>query len=187
MIGVPDSGTPAAIGFAEESGTPYGEGLIKNRYVGRTFIEPSQTMRQLGVRMKLNPLSEVIKGRRLALIDDSIVRGTTSRKIVRMLKEAGASEVHMRISSPPVAWPCFYGIDTANRSELIASSKSVGEIAEFIGADSLSFLSLDGLISASGGAKRGFCTACFDGEYPTSIPHDVRLSKSMLEGGARSG
>lgn len=185
VIGVPDSGTPAAIGFAEESGIPYGEGLIKNRYVGRTFIEPSQTIRQLGVRLKLNPLSEVIKGRKLALIDDSIVRGTTSRKIVAMLKEAGAAEVHMRISSPPVAWPCFYGIDTANRSELIASSKTVEEISSFIGADSLRFLSLDGLVKATGGAKGDFCTACFDGEYPTKIPRDIKLSKLILEEGVK--
>ncbi|MCL5291793.1 MAG: amidophosphoribosyltransferase [Actinobacteria bacterium] len=185
IIGVPDSGTPAAIGFAEGAGIPFGEGLIKNRYVGRTFIEPSQTIRQLGVRMKLNPLSEVIKGRKLALVDDSIVRGTTSKKIVAMLKKAGAAEIHMRISSPPVAWPCFYGIDTANRNELIASSKSVYEIAEFIGADTLNYLSLDGLIKATGGSKDTFCSACFDGDYPLPVPRDVQLAKFMLEEGAR--
>ncbi|MHB0977600.1 MAG: amidophosphoribosyltransferase [Candidatus Aquicultorales bacterium] len=181
VIGVPDSGTPAAIGFAEEAGVPFGEGLIKNRYVGRTFIQPSQTIRQIGVRMKLNPLSEVIGGKRLALVDDSIVRGTTSRKIVEMLRDAGALEVHMRISSPPVAWPCFYGIDTANRDELIGSSKAVKEIAEHIGVDSLSYLSLEGLVKATGDRKDRFCTACFDGEYPVAVPDDVKLAKLMME------
>ena len=149
VIPVPESGTPAAIGYAEESGIPYGQGLVKNSYVGRTFIQPSQTIRQLGIRLKLNPLRDVIAGKRLVVVDDSIVRGNTQRALVRMLREAGATEVHVRISSPPVKWPCFYGIDFASRAELIANGLSVDEICRSIGADSLGYVSLDGLVEAT--------------------------------------
>ena len=181
VIPVPDSGVPAAIGFAEKSQIPYGEGLIKNRYIGRTFIQPAQSQRQLGVRLKLNPLKPVIEGKRLVVVDDSIVRGTTSRKIVELLKAAGAREVHMRISSPPIRFPCFYGIDTANRSELIASRLGVDGIRDFLGADSLYYLSMDGLVSACGAPRDRFCTACFDGSYMIEVPEDLRLSKFRLE------
>ncbi|MDI6690191.1 MAG: amidophosphoribosyltransferase [Actinomycetota bacterium] len=181
VIGVPDTGTSAAVGFAEESGIPFGEGLIKNRYIGRTFIEPSQRMRQMGIRLKLNPLREVIKGKRLIVVDDSIVRGNTTKKIIRILKEAGATEVHMRISSPPIKYPCFYGIDTANRSELIASTKSVEEIREFIGADSLHYLSIEALVASTRRPYEDFCLACFDGVYPIRIPKDLKITKFMLE------
>ncbi len=181
VIPVPDSGVPAAIGFAERSGIPFGEGLIKNRYIGRTFIQPTQSIRQLGVRLKLNPLSRVLEGKRLVVVDDSIVRGTTSRKIVGILKAAGAAEVHMRVSSPPISYPCFYGIDTADRSELIASRLSVEEIREFLCADSLHYLGMDSLVKSCGGAKERFCTACFDGEYPIQVPEDFKMSKFRLE------
>jgi amidophosphoribosyltransferase len=181
VIGVPDSGVPAAIGFAEQSGIPFGEGLIKNRYIGRTFIQPTQSIRQLGVRLKLNPLSQVISGKRLVVVDDSIVRGTTSRKIIELLKEAGATEVHMRVSSPPISCPCFYGIDTAVRNELIASRFSVAEIGEFLGADSLHYLSMAHLLESCGQDKEKFCTACFDGEYPMEVPKDSAMSKFRLE------
>ena len=149
VIPVPESGTPAAIGYAQASGIPYGQGLVKNSYVGRTFIQPSQTIRQRGIRLKLNPLRDVIAGQRVVVVDDSIVRGNTQRAIVAMLREAGAAEVHIRISSPPVAWPCFFGIDFATRAELIAGSLAVEEIRESIGADSLGFVSLAGLIEAT--------------------------------------
>ncbi len=149
VMPTPDSGTPAAIGYAEESGIPYAAGLVKNAYVGRTFIQPSQTLRQLGIRLKLNPLRDVIRGKRLVVVDDSIVRGNTQRAVVRMLREAGATEVHVRISSPPVKWPCFYGIDFATRAELIANGLTVEEIRTSIGADSLSYVSLDGLVAAT--------------------------------------
>ncbi len=182
IIGVPDSGTPAAIGYAEGIGIPFGEGLIKNRYIGRTFIQPNQTIRELGIRVKLNPLSEAVAGRRVVVVDDSIVRGNTSRAIVQMLRDAGALEVHMRISSPPVAWPCFFGIDTADSDSLIASVKSVEEIGEFLGADSLSYLSIDGLIRATGNSKESFCCACLNGEYPIEIPEDLKMTKLKLEG-----
>ena len=181
VIPVPDSGVPAAIGFAERSGIPFGEGLIKNRYIGRTFIQPTQSIRQLGVRLKLNPLTPVISGKRLVVVDDSIVRGTTSRKIVEILKEAGAAEVHMRVSSPPISCPCFYGIDTAVRSELIASRLAVPEVRDFLGADSLHHLSMDNLVKSCRSAKSGFCTACFDGSYPMEVPDDVKMSKFRLE------
>jgi len=182
VIPVPDSGVPAAIGFAEESGIPFGEGLIKNRYIGRTFIQPSQSIRQLGVRLKLNPLKPVIEGKRLVVVDDSIVRGTTSRKIVEILKDAGAAEVHMRVSSPPIIDPCFYGIDTAVRSELIASTKSVEEIRRFLGADTLHYLSMENLVESCRSPKSDFCTACFDGSYFIDMPDDLKLSKFRLEG-----
>ncbi|MBU1671090.1 MAG: amidophosphoribosyltransferase [Actinobacteria bacterium] len=181
VIPVPDSGIPAAIGFAEKSGIPYGEGLIKNRYIGRTFIQPTQSIRQLGVRLKLNPLTPAVAGKRLVVVDDSIVRGTTSRKIVEILKEAGASEVHMRVSSPPICWPCFYGIDTAVRSELIASRLEVPEIRDFLGADSLHYLGMENLVRSCRAPKDRFCTACFDGEYRIDVPDEMRMSKFRLE------
>jgi len=181
VMGVPDSGIPAATGFAHESGLPYGEGLAKNRYVGRTFISPSQTLRQQGIRLKLNPLKHAIKGKRLVVVDDSIVRGNTTKKLIALLRESGAAEVHMRITSPPVVWPCFYGIDTDTQEQLIGSQKSVDEIAEFIGADSLAYLSLDAMVAATGANKDSFCLACFDGVYPIEIPASVRNGKMALE------
>jgi len=186
VIPVPESGTPAAIGFAEQSGIPYGMGLVKNSYVGRTFIQPSQTIRQLGIRLKLNPLREVIRGKRLVVVDDSIVRGNTQRALVRMLREAGAAEVHVRISSPPVMWPCFYGIDFASRAELIASGMGVEQIRGSIGADSLAFVSLDGLTAASGQRADRLCRACFDGHYPMAVPQ-ADVGKHVLEGLLRVG
>ncbi|WP_179229385.1 amidophosphoribosyltransferase [Parenemella sanctibonifatiensis] len=170
VIPVPESGIPGAIGYAGASGIPYGVGLVKNAYVGRTFIQPSQTIRQLGIRLKLNPLRDVIAGKRLVVVDDSIVRGNTQRALVRMLREAGAAEVHVRISSPPVQWPCYYGIDFATRAELIAPGLSVDEIATSIGADSLGYVSLEGLTSATELPGSDLCRACFDGVYPVSIP-----------------
>ena len=181
VIGVPDSGIPAAIGFSQDSGIPYAEGLIKNRYVGRTFIQPTQTMRESGIRMKLNPLKDVLFGKRVVIVDDSIVRGTTSRKIVKALRDAGATEVHMRISSPPVTHPCFYGIDTDNQDQLIAATKPVEEIAKQIGVDSLAYLSREGMLIATGEDPNSFCTACFTGDYPIQIPELVKRSKLMLE------
>jgi amidophosphoribosyltransferase len=186
VIPVPESGTPAAIGYAEQSGIPYGQGLVKNSYVGRTFIQPSQTIRQLGIRLKLNPLREVIRGKRLVVVDDSIVRGNTQRALVRMLREAGAAEVHVRISSPPVAWPCFYGIDFASRAELIAGGLGVEEIRASIGADSLAYVSLGGLTAASGQPADRLCRACFDGRYPIEVPQRDLIGKHVLEGLARS-
>lgn len=181
VIAVPDSGVPAAIGFSQESGIPYAEGLIKNRYVGRTFIQPTQSMREAGIRMKLNPLKDVLKGKRVIIVDDSIVRGTTSRKIVKALRDAGATEVHMRISSPPVTHPCFYGIDTDNQDQLIGATKTVAEIAEQIGADSLGYLSLMGMLETTHQDTKHFCSACFDGKYPIEIPELLKRSKLMLE------
>jgi len=179
VIPIPDTATSAAQGYAEVAGIPYGEGVIKNRYVGRTFIEPSQSQRQLGVRMKLNPVPEVLAGKRLAVVDDSIVRGTTTRQIVQLLREAGAAEVHLRITSPPIRWPCFYGIDMSTRQELVASDLSVEEVGRFVGADSLAYLSLDSLVASTGAPKDAFCRACFDGQYPVPIPEDA--SKFALE------
>ena len=170
VIATPESGTPAAIGYAQASGIPYGQGLVKNAYVGRTFIQPTQTLRQLGIRLKLNPVREVIGGKRLVVVDDSIVRGNTQRALVRMLREAGAAEIHIRISSPPVLWPCFYGIDFATRAELIATSMSVEQIRESIGADSLGYLSVDGMVEATGQPRSELCTACFTGDYPIPPP-----------------
>ncbi len=181
VISVPESGTPAATGYAEASGIPYGVGLVKNNYVGRTFIQPSDTIRQLGIRLKLNPLREVIAGRRLVVVDDSIVRGNTQRALVRMLREAGAAEVHVRISSPPVQWPCFYGIDFASRAELIAPGLAVEDICRSIGADSLGYISLDGLVAASRQPADQLCRACFDGVYPVALPDDGLLGKYLLE------
>jgi amidophosphoribosyltransferase len=181
VIPVPDTAMSAAGGYAEASGIPYGEGLMKNRYVGRTFIQPSQTMRQLGIRIKLNPLREAIRGRRLVVVDDSIVRGNTTKAIVGMLREAGALRVHVRITSPPVRWPCFYGIDLPTRGELVASDRLTGEVASYLGADSLGYLSLEALTEAAAGGARGLCAACFTGGYP--IPVDVRAQgKALLEG-----
>ena len=181
VIGVPDSGIPAAIGFSEASGIPYAEGLIKNRYVGRTFIQPTQEMREAGIRMKLNPLKDVLKDKRVIVIDDSIVRGTTSRKLVKALRDAGAKEIHMRISSPPVTHPCFYGIDTDTQDQLIAATKSVAEIAAQIGVDTLAYLSWEGMLSATEKDPQSFCSACFTGDYPVEIPDGVKRSKLMLE------
>jgi amidophosphoribosyltransferase len=181
VIPVPESGTPAAIGYAEASGIPYGQGLVKNSYVGRTFIQPSQTIRQLGIRLKLNPLRDVITGKRLVVVDDTIVRGNTQRALVRMLREAGASELHVRISAPPVKWPCFYGIDFATRAELIANGLDTDEICRSIGADSLGYVSLEGLIAATQVGKQALCRACFDGIYPVELPLAERLGKSILE------
>ncbi|MFB2833748.1 amidophosphoribosyltransferase [Floridanema evergladense] len=181
VIGVPDSGIPAAIGFSQASGIPYVEGLIKNRYVGRTFIQPTQKMRETGIRMKLNPLKDVLCGRRVVIVDDSIVRGTTSRKIIKALRDAGATEVHMRISSPPVTHPCFYGIDTDSQDQLIAATKSVSEIAKQIDVDSLAYLSWEGMLKATGEDPKNFCSACFTGNYPVTVPEQVKRSKLMLE------
>ncbi len=179
VIPTPESGTPAAIGYAQESGIPYGQGLVKNAYVGRTFIQPNQTIRQLGIRLKLNPLREVIAGKRLIVVDDSIVRGNTQRALVRMLREAGAAEVHVRISSPPVQWPCFYGIDFATRAELIASGLGVEEVRHSLGADSLGHISLDGMVAASGQPADRLCTACFTGTYPAGVPDEGRPALRM--------
>jgi amidophosphoribosyltransferase len=186
VIGVPDSGTPAAVGYAQESGIPFGQGLTKNSYVGRTFIQPSQTIRQLGIRLKLNPLREVIRGKRLIVVDDSIVRGNTQRALVRMLREAGAVEVHVRIASPPVRWPCFYGIDFATPAELIANAvENEGEMLEAvrhaIGADTLGYISLHGMIAATEQPASRLCSACFDGNYPIELPEESALGKNVIE------
>ena len=181
VMPTPESGTPAAIGYAQESGIPYGQGLVKNSYVGRTFIAPSQTIRQLGIRLKLNPLRDVIRGKRLVVVDDSIVRGNTQRALVRMLREAGAAEVHVRISSPPVRWPCFYGIDFATRAELIATGLGVEEVRNSIGADSLGYISEDGMVAATNQPRERLCTACFTGTYPVGTPEDSRLGTGVLE------
>lgn len=179
VMPTPESGVPAAIGYAEESGIPFGNGLVKNAYVGRTFIQPSQTIRQLGIRLKLNPLKSVVAGKRLIVIDDSIVRGNTQRALVRMLREAGAAEVHVRISSPPVKWPCFYGIDFASRSELIANGLNVEEICNSLGADSLGYISEDGMIASTKQERKNLCTACFTGNYPIPIPE--RIGKNLFD------
>jgi amidophosphoribosyltransferase len=181
VIPVPESGTPAAVGYAQESGIPYAQGLMKNAYVGRTFIQPSQTIRQLGIRLKLNPLREVIAGRRLVVVDDSIVRGNTQRAIIRMLREAGAKEIHVRISSPPVKWPCFYGIDFATKAELIADGLAVDEVRQSIGADSLHYVSLAELTAATRVPADRLCRACFDGNYPVALPEPTLLGKHLLE------
>ena len=185
VIPVPESGTPAAIGYAEASGIPYAQGLVKNSYVGRTFIQPSQTIRQLGIRLKLNPLRDVIAGQRVVVVDDSIVRGNTQRAIVAMLRESGAAEVHVRISSPPVTWPCFYGIDFASRAELIAGELSVEEVRASLGADSLGYVSLAGLTAATTLPAGRLCRACFDGNYPVPVAAAER-GKHVLEGAGAS-
>ena len=173
VVGLPDSGTPAAVGFANASGIPYAEAVVRNRYVGRSFIQPEQHLRQNGVRMKFNPLRSVIGGKRLVVVDDSIVRGTTMRQIVTLLKDAGAREVHLRISSPPIAWPCFYGIDMATRDELIAATHTIEEIREAVDATTLAYLSLNGLQRAIGRPPSQVCRACFTGEYPIPVPGEA--------------
>jgi amidophosphoribosyltransferase len=180
VVPLPDSAVPAAIGYARESGIPYSEGLIKNRYIGRTFIQPDQRMRDMGVRLKFNVLPEVVRGKRVILIDDSIVRGTTSRPIVNLVRDAGAKEVHMRVHSPPIMWPCHLGVDMATRDELIAANMSVEEIAEHIGADSLAYLSLEALVRSTNNGTTGFCTGCLSGEYP--VPPEDISGKNALEG-----
>ena len=186
VIPTPDSGTPAAIGFSQESGIPFGHGLVKNAYVGRTFIQPSQTIRQLGIRLKLNPLKEVIKGKRIIVVDDSIVRGNTQRALVQMLREAGAKEIHVRISSRPITWPCFYGVDFATRAELIATGLAPDDVRASIGADTLGYLSKEGMIAASEQKESELCTACFTGTYPIELPTADRLGKNLLEKGVAS-
>jgi amidophosphoribosyltransferase len=181
VIGVPDSGIPAAIGFSQSSGIPFGDGLIKNRYVGRTFIQPTQAMREAGIRVKLNPLQDVIEGQRIVVVDDSIVRGTTSRKLVQAFREAGAREVHMRISSPPVTHPCFYGIDTDSQDQLIAARLDLEAITKHLGLDSLAYLSKEGMLQCAQEQSENFCTACFDGVYPIPVEDELRERKLMLE------
>ena len=179
VIAVPDSGTTAAIGYAEESGIPYTQGILKNRYTGRSFIMPTQEMREQMVKLKLNPIRDALEGKRIAVVDDSIVRGTTSRKLVKLLREYGAKEVHMLISAPPVKYPCFYGVDTGNPDELIASKKSVDEICEYIGADSLHYLSMEGILRAVEWSGCGFCTACLNGEYPMGTPNYENVKEAL--------
>jgi amidophosphoribosyltransferase len=181
VIPVPDSGVGAALGFAEESGLAYDSGLVRNHYVGRTFIEPEQGIRHFGVKIKLNPNRDVLEGRRVVVVDDSIVRGTTSRKIVKMVRTAGAREVHMRISSPPIQWPCYYGIDTPTRRELIGSSHRVHEIQRYLGADSLGYLSLDGMLKATGSAPEHFCHACFTGQYKVGFDSGARAQLRLFD------
>jgi amidophosphoribosyltransferase len=179
VIGIPDSSTAAAVGYAQESGIPYSEGLVKNRYVGRTFIEPEQRLRDLGVRQKFNPLVEVIQGKRLVVVDDSIVRGTTTPHVVALLRKAGAKEVHMRVCAPPIKHPCFMGVDMASYEELLAANNSLEQIRELVGADSLGYLTVEGLMKVVGGTDGGFCDACFTGNYP--VPIQLELSKFALE------
>jgi amidophosphoribosyltransferase len=181
VIPVPDSGTSAALGYSEESATPYELGLIRNHYVGRTFIEPKQGIRHFGVKVKLNPMREMLEGRRVVVIDDSIVRGTTSRKIVKMVRGAGAKEVHMRISSPPIQWPCYYGIDTPTRKELIAASHDVDEIRRYLAADSLGYLSLDGMLKATGREPSSFCHACFTGRYKVGLEPEATPQLALFD------
>jgi amidophosphoribosyltransferase len=180
VVPVPDSGLFAAVGYSRESGLPFEFGMTRNHYVGRTFIEPKQSIRNFGVKVKLNPVRDIIRGRRIVLIDDSIVRGTTSRKIVRMMREGGAAEVHLRISSPPTAWPCYYGIDTPRRAELIAASQSLEEIRAFVEADSLAYLSRDGLLRSVSGSRESYCTACWTGEYAVSIAGEDRRQAELF-------
>jgi amidophosphoribosyltransferase len=182
VVPVPDSGVTAAMGYATESGLPFRFGLIRNHYVGRTFIEPEQSVRDFGVKLKLNPVRSVLEGRRVVLIDDSIIRGTTSRKIVRMVRDAGAAEVHMRISCPPTVSPCFYGVDTPSKRQLIAAQKSVDEIRQYIGADTLAYLSLEGLRKACGeGEITSYCSACYTGEYPTDFVSVDEIEPAMAK------
>jgi len=179
VMGVPESGLPAAEGYARASGIPYGQGLVKNRYIGRTFIAPSQEMRALGVRMKLNPLKENLQGKRVVVVDDSVVRGTTQKQLVKMLRESGVKEVHLRLTSPPIKWSCFYGIDTGERNELLAANLEIDEIRQYLNVDSLAFITLDRLIASTGTSGSGFCDACFTGNYPVAVP--VSLTKGVLE------
>jgi amidophosphoribosyltransferase len=183
VIGLPDSGTPAAIGYAEEAGIPYREGLIKSRYINRTFIEPDQSLRESGVMLKLNPLRRSLRGKRIIAVDDSIVRGTTSRRIIEVLRKAGAREVHIRVSSPPMRFPCFMGVDIGSTKQLVAANRSVEEVRRFIGADSLAYISIPGLMRAVGrGTIDEFCRACFDGAYPVPVPQQLEMDKYALEG-----
>ncbi len=179
VIGVPDSATPAGVGYSARSGIPLSMGLVKNRYMGRTFIEPDQRIRDLGVKLKFNPMKPLLEGKRVVLVDDSIVRGTTTPKVIRLLRQAGAKEVHMRVCAPPICYPCFMGVDMASQRELIAAHKSIPEICAYIGADSLGYLSLEGLIKATGLPREVFCTACFTGEYP--LPVQLEMDKLSLE------
>jgi amidophosphoribosyltransferase len=172
VVPIPDSGVCAAIGYAEEARLPIRFGLIRNHYVGRTFIEPAQSIRHFGVKVKLNPVKSILAGQRVVLVDDSVVRGTTSRKIVKMVRASGAKEVHLRISCPPTVSPCFYGVDTPRRSELIAASHSLEEIRKYVGADTLGYLSLDGLLTAVGSRRQHYCTSCYTGQYPVAFPRD---------------
>jgi amidophosphoribosyltransferase len=182
VIAFPDSGTPAAIGYAEASGIPFREGLMKSRYINRTFIQPDQSLREAGVMLKLNALPRSIKGKRVIAVDDSIVRGTTSRKIIERLRAAGASEIHMRISSPPMRFPCFMGVDIGSTKELIAAGRTVDQVREHIGADSLAYLSIPGLMRAIGrGTSEQFCRACFDGSYPVPVPQQLEMDKMQFE------
>ncbi len=185
VMGVPESGLPAAEGYARASGIPYGQGLVKNRYIGRTFIAPSQELRAQGVRMKLNPLRENLAGKRVVVVDDSVVRGTTQKQLVKMLRESGVLEVHLRLTSPPIKWSCFYGIDTGRRSELLAHNLTVDEIRDYLNVDSIAFITLDRLISSTGTSGAGFCDACFTGNYPVAVP--VSLTKGVLEASERIG
>ena len=175
VIGIPDSSTAAAVGYAQQSGIPYSDGLIKNRYVGRTFIEPEQHLRDLGVRQKFNPLTQVIQGKKLVVVDDSIVRGTTTPHVVSLLRRAGADEVHLRVCAPPIKNPCYMGVDMASRDELIAANRTIEEIREMTDADSLGYLSIQGLLKVVGGSQGGFCDACFTGNYP--VPVQLELTK----------
>ena len=179
VMGVPESGLPAAEGYARASGIPYGQGLVKNRYIGRTFIAPSQELRAQGVRMKLNPLRENLVDKRVVVVDDSVVRGTTQKQLVKMLRESGVKEVHLRLTSPPIKWSCFYGIDTGRRSELLAHNLTVDEIRDYLNVDSIAFITLDRLISSTGTSGAGFCDACFTGNYPVEVP--LALTKGVLE------
>jgi amidophosphoribosyltransferase len=179
VIAVPTTGHSAAQGYSQVTGIPYGDGIYKNAYVGRTFIQPSQSLRDRGVKLKLNPLPDSIRGKRLAVIDDSIVRGTTTKQVVAMLREAGATEVHMLVTCPPLQWPCFYGIDMPTRQELIAADLTVEQIRAYVSADSLGYLSQEGMVAAAGGDASSFCTACFDGQYPIAVPEGV--GKFVLE------
>jgi amidophosphoribosyltransferase len=181
VMPVPDTGAPAAAGYAEGSGLPYREGMVRNRYSGRTFIQPSQQMRQRGVNVKLSPLREVVRDRRLIVVDDSIVRGNTTKQIVGLLRRAGAREIHVRISAPPIYHPCFYGIDTQIETELIAATHDADQIRDFIGADTLGYLSIKGVLAALDLPYDRFCFACFDGRYPEPVPYDSASRKFMLE------
>lgn len=185
VISVPDSGTPAAIGYSTASKIPYVEGFIKNRYIGRTFIQPNQKIREIGVKLKLNPLKDIIKGKRLVVVDDSIVRGNTSRQIIKMLYNAGAREIHMRISSPPLVYPCFYGIDMATQTEFIANHRTVEEIRKFLGVESLAYLSIDGLVRAIGEPKNNFCFACFNGDYPVDVSEILKYDNDSVDNGKK--
>jgi amidophosphoribosyltransferase len=179
VVPVPESGIPAAQGYAAASGIPYSDGLVKNRYVGRTFIQPAQAMRDRGIHMKLNPMPGELAGRRVVLVDDSIVRGSTTRQLIQMVRDAGAVEIHLRISSPPYRWPCFYGMDTSDRTRLLAADMTIDQIREFLAVDSLAYLDLEAVITATGAAADGFCTACLTGDYPTPLPADG--DKLLLE------